>query len=188
MPELLDAVRRESETDRAVMEKGTRAFVSFVRGYKEHHCKFIFRLAGACGASGSKPLETAVACLLPSRCCIADPWLYIARGRQRQRMVIESRLQRRSPTTAAPPAAAPAAPVFAALTRHKPPLAAQIWTWGGWRWRWGCCGCRAWRRSSTPLWRCDTSPRRLLTPTQSRCTQHSPSTASLKSALGAPSC
>ena len=27
-----------------VLEAGTKAFVSFVRGYKEHHCKFIFRL------------------------------------------------------------------------------------------------------------------------------------------------
>ena len=26
------------------MEAGTRAFVSYVRGYKEHHCKFIFRI------------------------------------------------------------------------------------------------------------------------------------------------
>lgn len=26
------------------MEKGTRAFVSLVRGYKEHHCKFVFRI------------------------------------------------------------------------------------------------------------------------------------------------
>jgi ATP-dependent RNA helicase DDX55/SPB4 len=25
------------------MEKGVRAFVSYVRGYKEHHCRFIFR-------------------------------------------------------------------------------------------------------------------------------------------------
>ena len=25
------------------MEKGTRAFVSYMRGYKEHHCRFIFR-------------------------------------------------------------------------------------------------------------------------------------------------
>ena len=33
------------ETDRDVMEKGTKAFVSHVRGYKEHHCKFIFRIA-----------------------------------------------------------------------------------------------------------------------------------------------
>ncbi|KXZ43700.1 hypothetical protein GPECTOR_82g234 [Gonium pectorale] len=26
------------------MDKATRAFVTYVRGYKEHHCKFIFRL------------------------------------------------------------------------------------------------------------------------------------------------
>jgi ATP-dependent RNA helicase DDX55/SPB4 len=33
-----------AERDRDVMEKGTRAFVAHVRGYKEHQCKFIFRL------------------------------------------------------------------------------------------------------------------------------------------------
>ena len=27
------------------MEKGTKAFVSYVRGYKEHHCKYVFQLA-----------------------------------------------------------------------------------------------------------------------------------------------
>jgi ATP-dependent RNA helicase DDX55/SPB4 len=27
------------------MEKATRAYVSYVRGYKEHHCSYIFRLA-----------------------------------------------------------------------------------------------------------------------------------------------
>lgn len=37
-------LRRECETDREAMEKATRAFVSYVRGYKEHHCKFVFRL------------------------------------------------------------------------------------------------------------------------------------------------
>lgn len=37
-------LRREAETDREMMEKGTRAFVSLVRGYKEHHCKFVFRI------------------------------------------------------------------------------------------------------------------------------------------------
>jgi len=26
------------------MEAGTKAFVSYVRGYKEHHCRFIFRI------------------------------------------------------------------------------------------------------------------------------------------------
>jgi ATP-dependent RNA helicase DDX55/SPB4 len=28
---------------RLIMEAGTKAFVSYVRAYKEHHCKFIFR-------------------------------------------------------------------------------------------------------------------------------------------------
>ncbi len=41
---LLQALRREAETDREVMEAGLRAFVSYVRGYKEHHCKYIFRI------------------------------------------------------------------------------------------------------------------------------------------------
>lgn len=41
--ELLTEVRRVAESDRDVMEKGTRAFVSYVRGYKEHQCRFIFR-------------------------------------------------------------------------------------------------------------------------------------------------
>jgi ATP-dependent RNA helicase DDX55/SPB4 len=42
--ELAALLRKEAETDREVMEKSTRAFVSLVRGYKEHHCKFVFRL------------------------------------------------------------------------------------------------------------------------------------------------
>jgi ATP-dependent RNA helicase DDX55/SPB4 len=37
--------RRLAESDRDVMEKGARAFVSYIRGYKEHHCKFIFQLS-----------------------------------------------------------------------------------------------------------------------------------------------
>ena len=37
------ALRARSETNREAMEKGTRAFVSYMRGYKEHHCRFIFR-------------------------------------------------------------------------------------------------------------------------------------------------
>ncbi|KAL6765995.1 DEAD-domain-containing protein [Haematococcus lacustris] len=41
---LLQLLRQEAETDREVMEAGSRAFVSYVRGYKEHHCKFIFRV------------------------------------------------------------------------------------------------------------------------------------------------
>lgn len=39
-----DALRKESESDRAVMEAGIKAFVSYIRAYKEHHCKYIFQL------------------------------------------------------------------------------------------------------------------------------------------------
>jgi len=37
-------MQAEAVADRDVLEKGTRAFVSFVRGYREHVCRFIFRL------------------------------------------------------------------------------------------------------------------------------------------------
>ncbi len=36
VPEVLPRVRRLAETDREAMEKGTSAFVSYVRGYREH--------------------------------------------------------------------------------------------------------------------------------------------------------
>lgn len=36
--------RKLSEQDRDVMDKGVKAFVSYIRAYKEHQCKFIFRL------------------------------------------------------------------------------------------------------------------------------------------------
>jgi len=39
-----ETLRELSKRDREAMEKGVRAFVSYVRGYKEHHCRFIFRL------------------------------------------------------------------------------------------------------------------------------------------------
>ncbi|CAI5535211.1 unnamed protein product [Closterium sp. Naga37s-1] len=45
-PDVVDVIpqlREASRKDRAVVEKGVRAFVSFVRGYKEHHCNYIFR-------------------------------------------------------------------------------------------------------------------------------------------------
>lgn len=42
--ELAAWLRSAAEGDREVMEKGSRAFVSLIRGYKEHHCKFVFRL------------------------------------------------------------------------------------------------------------------------------------------------
>lgn len=50
--------RQAAEADREVLEKGVRAFVSYVRGYKEHQCRFIFRLAGGLHTFGqSLPLH-----------------------------------------------------------------------------------------------------------------------------------
>ena len=43
--ETLNTLRRESETDRLAMDYGTRAFVSYLRAYKEHVCKYIFRFS-----------------------------------------------------------------------------------------------------------------------------------------------
>lgn len=42
---VMEAIRQLAETDRDILEKGLRAFVSFIRGYKEHQCRFVFRLA-----------------------------------------------------------------------------------------------------------------------------------------------
>jgi ATP-dependent RNA helicase DDX55/SPB4 len=39
LTKVLDLVAR----DRDILEKGTRAFTSYIRAYKEHHCSFIFR-------------------------------------------------------------------------------------------------------------------------------------------------
>jgi ATP-dependent RNA helicase DDX55/SPB4 len=41
----LDVLRKLSETDRVAMEYGTRAFVSYLRAYKEHVCKYIFQFS-----------------------------------------------------------------------------------------------------------------------------------------------
>lgn len=41
---LCSALQQESLLDRDVLEKGTKAFISFLRGYKEHHCRAIFRM------------------------------------------------------------------------------------------------------------------------------------------------
>lgn len=40
---MADVLRKESESDRAVMEAGIKAFVSYIRAYKEHYCKYIFQ-------------------------------------------------------------------------------------------------------------------------------------------------
>ena len=41
----LAALRTAAERDRLLMETGTRAFVSYIRAYKEHLCKYIFRVS-----------------------------------------------------------------------------------------------------------------------------------------------
>ncbi|KAH9322425.1 hypothetical protein KI387_017064, partial [Taxus chinensis] len=40
---IIPQIRSAAMEDRDVMEKGLRAFVSFIRAYKEHHCSYIFR-------------------------------------------------------------------------------------------------------------------------------------------------
>lgn len=41
--DVIPLIRSAARLDRDVMEKGVKAFVSFVRAYKEHHCSYIFR-------------------------------------------------------------------------------------------------------------------------------------------------
>ncbi|KAK6926854.1 protein of unknown function DUF4217 [Dillenia turbinata] len=41
--DIVPEIRSTATKDRDVMEKGLRAFVSFIRAYKEHHCSYIFR-------------------------------------------------------------------------------------------------------------------------------------------------
>ncbi|KAI4306496.1 hypothetical protein L6164_029769 [Bauhinia variegata] len=41
--DVVPQIREAAKKDRDVMEKGLRAFVSYVRAYKEHHCSYIFR-------------------------------------------------------------------------------------------------------------------------------------------------
>ncbi|KAL2541806.1 DEAD-box ATP-dependent RNA helicase 18 [Abeliophyllum distichum] len=42
-PDIIPQIRSAAKKDREVMEKGLRAFVSYIRAYKEHHCSYIFR-------------------------------------------------------------------------------------------------------------------------------------------------
>jgi ATP-dependent RNA helicase DDX55/SPB4 len=43
LDDVLPMVRDLALKDRDILEKGTQAFTSFIRAYKEHHCAFIFR-------------------------------------------------------------------------------------------------------------------------------------------------
>ncbi|XP_072976387.1 DEAD-box ATP-dependent RNA helicase 18 [Typha angustifolia] len=41
--DVIPQLRSAAKEDRAVMEKGLKAFVSYIRAYKEHHCSYLFR-------------------------------------------------------------------------------------------------------------------------------------------------
>lgn len=41
--DIIPQIRSAAKKDRDVMEKGLRAFVSYIRAYKEHHCSYLFR-------------------------------------------------------------------------------------------------------------------------------------------------
>ncbi|KAK6227746.1 Helicase [Theobroma cacao] len=41
--DVVPQIRSAAMKDRDVMEKGLRAYVSYIRAYKEHHCSYIFR-------------------------------------------------------------------------------------------------------------------------------------------------
>jgi ATP-dependent RNA helicase DDX55/SPB4 len=43
LTDILPQVRELVLNDRDILEKGTKAFTSYIRAYKEHHCAFIFR-------------------------------------------------------------------------------------------------------------------------------------------------
>lgn len=45
IPDVLHDVLKLVLKDRDILEKGTKAFTSYIRAYKEHHCAFIFRFA-----------------------------------------------------------------------------------------------------------------------------------------------
>ena len=52
LPDPLPKVKCSAEQDRNIMEKGTRAFVSYVRGYREHQVRAAAWILGACVSCG----------------------------------------------------------------------------------------------------------------------------------------
>ncbi|ETV83912.1 hypothetical protein H257_04500 [Aphanomyces astaci] len=99
---VLDQVKALQLTDRDVLEKGTKAFISFVRSYKEHQCQFIFRFRDlnlAKVATGFALLQlpkiNELRCLdniafTPSGVKIVDiPYKDKAREKQRQKKLVE---------------------------------------------------------------------------------------------------
>jgi ATP-dependent RNA helicase DDX55/SPB4 len=45
VPDILPSIKGLVLQDRDALEKGTKAYTSYIRAYKEHHCSFIFRYA-----------------------------------------------------------------------------------------------------------------------------------------------
>ena len=43
VPDILPSILKLVLKDRDILEKGTKAYTSYIRAYKEHHCGFIFR-------------------------------------------------------------------------------------------------------------------------------------------------
>jgi ATP-dependent RNA helicase DDX55/SPB4 len=43
VPDVLPTIRNFVLKDRDILEKGTKAYTSYIRAYKEHHCNFVFR-------------------------------------------------------------------------------------------------------------------------------------------------
>lgn len=62
--DLLPALRSMALADRAVFEKGVRAFVSHVQAYAKHECSLIFRLKGEPGPAPASPSEAGGALTL----------------------------------------------------------------------------------------------------------------------------
>ncbi len=48
LPDPLPMMKHAAEQDRNIMEKGTRAFVSYVRGYREHQVYCVIFRATLC--------------------------------------------------------------------------------------------------------------------------------------------
>ena len=46
IPELLVRMRALNKLDRAVFDKGNRAFVSFIQSYGKHECSLLLRVKG----------------------------------------------------------------------------------------------------------------------------------------------
>lgn len=45
VPDVLPEIRKLVLRDRDILEKGTKAYTSYIRAYKEHQCNFVFRFA-----------------------------------------------------------------------------------------------------------------------------------------------